>query len=192
MSQRRIANELNISKSTVDRHLKLMQENREINLSQGGRTKTATARINRSIILTAKRNRFATNSEIAAQFNVSRETIRRRFSKFGLKCCLAIMDPLTTAQQLIRYRWCIQNRLTNFNNWLFSDECSFELSDVSAPRCQRVHRKVGEGYSECCMQKADIINRRTLMVWGVISSSGAVCIEFVVGVIDRWRYLELL
>ena len=59
MSQRRIANELNISKSTVDRHLKLMQENREINLSRGGRTKTTTARIDRSIILAVKRNRFA-------------------------------------------------------------------------------------------------------------------------------------
>ena len=54
MSQRRIANELNISKSTVDRHLKLMQENREINLSRKGRTKTTTARIDRSIIFSSK------------------------------------------------------------------------------------------------------------------------------------------
>ena len=192
MSTRRIAYELNISKSTVNRHVKLMQENRRIHLSRPGRKKTTTAGIDRSIILAAKRNRFSNNSEIAAQFNVSRETVRRRLSKSGLKCCLAIKDPLTTAQKLVRYRWCKQNRLTNFNNWLFSDECSFELADVCAPRRQRVHRKVGEAYSECCMQKADIKDRRTLMVWGVISSSGAVCIDFVVGIIDRWRYLELL
>lgn len=192
MSERQIASDLIISKSSVNRHIKLMRENRGIIPSQRGRKKKTTAVTDRSILLSTKRQRFSTNSDLGAQFNVSRETIRRILRKYGIKSRLAIIDPLTTAQKYVRYRWCLQNRMTNFTNWLFSDESSFELADVSGPRRQRVHRKVGEAYSDCCVQKSDIKDRRTVMVWGVISRSGAVCFRFVVGMIDRWKYLELL
>ena len=101
-------------------------------------------------------------------------------------------DVLTAAQKQIRVEWCRDNRTTNFNFWLFSDECSFELASFCAPKRQYVHRKVGEEYMDCCIQPADVKDRRTLMLWGVISRTGPVCFEFVEGIIDGPRYQQLL
>ena len=192
MSQRKIAEDLNISKSAVDRHIKLARPFHQKNcLQRGGQRKTNRA-TDRRIVLTSKRDRFTTNSLIASQFNVSRDTIRRRLRNAGIISRVAKKDPLTLAQKVLRYNWSRRHRQTNFNYWLFSDESSFELADLCAPKRQYVHRRNGEANLDCCVQPANVKDRRSLMVWGVISREGRVCLAFVHGVIDRWQYIQLL
>ena len=185
MSQRKIAEDLNISKSAVDRHIKLARPFHRKNFLQRGRQRKTNRATDRKIVLTSKRDRFSTNSLIASQFNVSRETIRRRLRNAGIRSRVAKKDPLTLAQKVVRVMWSRQRRQTNFNYWLFSDESAFQLADLCAPKRQYVHRQKREAYADCCVQPADVKDRRSLMVWGVISREGRVCLAFVHGVIDR-------
>ena len=192
MSQRKIAVDLNISKSAVDRHIKLARPFHRKNFLQRGRQRKTNRATDRKIVLTSKTDRFSTNSLIASQFNVSRETIRRRLRNAGIRSRVAKRDPLTLAQKVVRVMWSRQKRQTNFNYWLFSDESSFELADLCAPKRQYVHRQKREAYADCCVQPADVKDRRSLMVWGVILREGRVFLAVVNGVIERWRFIQLL
>ena len=191
-SQREISQELNIPQTTVHRHINRERQNPGAPYRTSGRVRKTTSLTDRAIVLATKRGRFLTNNEIANQFGVSRELVRRRLSTAGIRSRLAVKDVLTTAKKQARVQWCRQNRNTNFNFWLFSDECSFEFASLCDPKRQLVHRKVGEEYMNCCILQADVKDRRTLMLWGVISRTGPVCFEFVDGIIDGPRYRQLL
>lgn len=192
-SQRCIAAELLISKKAV--HGVLNRRDgatlRQVEVPLGRRRCTST-RTDRAILLAVKRDRFSTNAAIASNFNVSRDTIRRRALQFKLRSRVAHRDYLKKCHKTARRRWCIGHVKTNFQFWILSDEASFELRDCSAPQRLRVHRHHNEKFAPCCILPAPVSCRRKLMVWGFITSSGPGTLTFVDGSITADKYVDIL
>ena len=99
---------------------------------------------------------------------------------------VALTDKLTTIHKKRRRKWCRAHLQTNFDNWLFSDECSFELLNSCS-----VQRVFDEKFSNCCTIKAICQNRKRVMVWGYISSSGPGSIELLEKNIDASTYQQV-
>lgn len=157
-----------------------------------GRPRCTTQADDRAIVLGLKRNRFATQSSIAAIYQVSRQTVRRRGREKKMYSRLAVRDVLTKTHKISRQLWCRNHLHYNFLHWLFSDECSFELSDCSCPRRPRVHRQRDEKYSPCCLAEHPSNSRSRVMVWGCISSRGPGPLAFVDGIINSQSYIHTL
>ena len=170
-----IAKDLGIPYSTVQWHLQKTRSGQQIHQVQKGRPRKTTPRTDKTIVLTAKKNRFVSSSNLAAQFFVSRRTIRRRCAQFGLKKHRALEDELQKRHKMTRVQWCREHLKTNFRNWLFSDESSFELAALSIPRRQMVYRTIKEKYSKCCIVTGGLLNRRSVIFWGTISTLGPAC-----------------
>lgn len=160
--------------STISKHIRDHRKNNKFTIKSRGRPRKTDWKTNRAILISAKLNRFRTNSELGQQFSVSKDTIRRRLDFFNYQSHKAIRDVLTHTQKLLRVRWCRVNTTTNFNFWIFSDESSFELADLSAPNRLSVHRSSEEKYAPCCLLPKPTKNRQKLMIWGAISCDGPV------------------
>lgn len=178
--------------STIKYHVNLQRNLQPRNNRLPGRPHCTSSATDAAIVLTAKRRRRATNPELATDFQVSTRTVRRRLSSEGIRSCIAVEEHLKPTQKRNRVNWCRQNRETNFDFWLFSDESSFELTNLSIPRRSYVHRRATEKYAQCCMETGGLRTRQKLMVWGCIFSDGAACIEIIRGNIDAERYIDIL
>ena len=71
-----------------------------------GHPRKSTPGIDKTIILTMKRNRFTSNIEIGDQFQLSKETIRRRGMENKIRSRLATINKLTQRHKNNRIRWC--------------------------------------------------------------------------------------
>lgn len=187
-----IANLIHLPLSTVKYHIKKQRNFQPSSIHMPGRPKCTKKTTDSAIVLAAKRVRTASKVELAHQFGVSRRTIRRRLSKEKMKSCLALEEDMTPRQKRARIEWCNVNRVTNFQLWLFSDESSFELADLSIPRRSYVHRKPEEKYARCCIQQGGLRLREKLMVWGCITAKGPACFDVLRGNINAQRYVGIL
>ena len=91
---------------------------------------------------------MATNSQLAAQLNITERTVRLRCSEIGIRSRIPVEEDLSAAQKEARVRWARVYRDNNFMDWEFSDESAFELANLSIPRRQIVHRKSTEKHAE--------------------------------------------
>lgn len=187
-----ISEELNISKSTVAWHVKMHREQRTVHQGSTGRPPITSSVTDRQIVLSAKRDRFATSTALGNQFNVSRMTILRRCSRVGLRRRISHEDELSKPQKRRRIVWCRQHLTTNFMGWLFSDESTFELANLSIPRRQYVTRRIKEKYARCCIQSGGVYLRQKLMVWGAISSTGPACFSILRENVTARAYIQTL
>jgi transposase len=193
LSQRAIAKDLDISRKAVQGALRRRVPNSlQQRLSKRGPQRCTSTATDTAIIVSLKRNRFDSYASIASSFRVSRDTIRRRSQDHHIRSRLAVRDLLQKHHKAHRRMWCVHHRQTDFTRWIFSDECSFELSDCSAPKRQRVHRKKGEKYRECCVLPAQVSSRQKLMAWGCITSKGKGSLTIVEGNINSEKYINTL
>ena len=116
-----------------------------------GWPRKSTPGIDKTIILTMKRNRFTSNIEIGDQFQLSKETIRRRGMENKIRSRLATINKLTQRHKNNRIRWCGSYKNVNFDDWIFSDECSFEIQNCSSAQRSFIHTKNGEKYYPYCV-----------------------------------------
>ena len=157
-----------------------------------GRPKSTTPRDDARMLTVVKLHRFATQREIGRQFEVSKDTVRRRLRQAGMKSRVALRDVLTNAHKRRRVAWCRVNRNTDFTTWLFSDECSFELADCSATSRAWVWRRDGERFLKCCVLKAPVSSRKKLMIWGCIASNGQSTIRVLRQNVNAHTYIATL
>jgi transposase len=157
-----------------------------------GRPRCTTTKTDAAILLSMKRNRFASNQTIASSFNVSRDTIRRRGKERKLFSRVAFRDFLKKHHKSARRRWCLQNKDIDFRHWFFSDESFFQLHDCSAPQRLYVHRRVNEKYATPCVLPNPVSDRRGLMVWAFITATGKGSLVFVDGTINAQKYIAIL
>lgn len=147
----RVSEDLKIPQRTVAALFKKQRENIPICGSRRGRPRKTTIRTDRAIALSSKINRFRTASQLGIQYKVSRYTVQRRLSEQHIRSCIAVKEDVTTAHKIARVQWCRDHKNENFQFWIFSDESSFELRDLSVPQRQFVHRSSREKYSRCCV-----------------------------------------
>lgn len=102
-----LAEIFNLSTRTIKRTLKLRIPGtyQRFNYKRG-HPRATTSREDRSIKISIKRNRFLSNAEIGYQFNLSRETIRRRAIENALPSRIAVRDPLKKRHKIARRNWC--------------------------------------------------------------------------------------
>ena len=191
-SLRSIASDLNISLTTVHRHVNKHRINKRDVHPYRGRPRKTTPNTDRAIVVHVKRNRFAPFAATGNIFNVSGKTVNRRCRERGIKSYRAHTNELTKSHLKSRLHFCRTNSHTNFNKWLFSDEVSFELHNCSAARRVLVRRSIDHKYQKCCILFSRAPQRTRIMMWGVISFSGPVIFKAVNGRITANRYIQML
>jgi transposase len=153
--------------------------------SARGRHRCTTNADDRAIGMYAKRHRFDSKHSIGRVFDVSKQTVRRRLKERGIVSRKAHRNILNKRERLARKRWCRNMLRTDFSTWLFSDECSFELSNCSTVSRAWVLRKAGEKYVRCCVLNAPVKSRQKVHIWGCISSVGVGTFRVLTQTVNR-------
>ena len=191
-SIRFISEKFGISKTSIGRHIKSRREGPQLVKRARGRPRITSEAVDKHILLTVKRHRFATFRELAVEFNISKQTIRRRCRAGNINRRIALEEELTRRHKRVRVEWCRTHRNENFNKWLFSDESSFELSNLSIPRRQYVSRRTKEKYARCCIIQGGLRNIQKVMVWGAISCNGPACFAILNRNVNAHQYIQTL
>ncbi|GFT30234.1 transposable element Tcb2 transposase [Trichonephila clavipes] len=176
-----VAAEFGINKSDVSRAWKAFQTTgTAVRKVGGGRSRTATARDDRYIILQVKRGRRQSASVIAQQLStatgrqVSRFTVARRLHKGGLfahfpERCL----PLKVDHRRHRLQWCREHKnwiTYQWNRVLFTDESRFSTRSDS----QRVliWTEIGTRFYTSNIKERHHYGGPEVLVWGGIMLNG--------------------
>jgi transposase len=177
-SMRYIAQHLNIARSTVQDTLSRFRETNEFTRRPGsGRRRSTNARNDRFLHLSVLRDRGLPANILAGRLaaargvTISEQTVRRRLRVGGLSSRSPATGPRLTAAHLrARLEFALQYVDWGVNEWrslLFTDESRF--SPRSPGSREKVWRRPGERYSQCCISPRTGFNGGSIMVWGGIS-----------------------
>ena len=192
-SIRETANNLGVHPTTIARIVsRRISDTNSQQKAALGRPKITSTRTDHQIILALKRKRFAPFIRISKQFHVSRQTVSRRARLFSIKKRRALVNVLSRMQQLNRLRWCKLHKNSNFTQWIFSDEATFQLADCSSPRRPFVARKPGEKYAPACVVFNPVKSRESLTIWGCIRNDGSSRFHILRGTVNADRYITIL
>jgi transposase len=196
---RYIAQHLNIARSTVQDTLSRFSGTNEFTRRPGsGRRRSTNARDDRFLHLSVLRDRglpaniFAGRLAAARGVTISEQTLRRRLREGGLSSRSPAIGPrLTAAHQRARLEFALQYVDWGVNEWrslLFTDESRF--SPRSPDGREKVWRRPGERYSQCCISPRTEFNGGSIMVWGGISLDARTDLVFVEnGAMTAHRYI---
>ena len=163
-----------------------------------GRPRVTTARQDRQMVLSHLRDRFRTASRTAAETQgranprISNDTARRRLHDYGLTARRPYRGPvMTAAHRRNRQRWCQQHQrwtLAQWNEVAFSDESRFCVDSPDGR--ERVWRRTGERYADCCVRQANRWGGPSVMVWAAISGRYRTPLVVVDGNLNAQRYVD--
>lgn len=141
------------------------------------RRRVTTLQQDRHIILSHLRVRRQMASETARntigifQRPISDRTVRRRLRERGLRCRRPKVGiVLTHRHRALRLRWARRHlRMTrvDWGNVIFADESRFKVSGNDGR--QRIYRRIGERFAECCVNQRNWYGNGSVMVWAGIS-----------------------
>lgn len=188
VSQREVARRLQISRSSVQRVYRRYLETGAFDRRPGtGRPRATSAADDRYIKLTVLRNRRLNAVQVQRslrderQVVISSDTVRRRLAERNLTPKRAATGPkLTVAHRRARLEFAREHRdwtLEQWGNVLFTDETRVSLH--GSDRRQRVYRRPGERYSQCCIEETVAYGGGSVMVWGGISLTAHTALVFV-------------
>lgn len=188
LSVRNVANQLNISKSTVSRLFKRYRETNSFNRRPGsGRTRKTTARDDRFIMMTSLRNRHISAVGVQHELQRTRDvavsewTVRRRLKEKNLTPKRAATGPrLTPHHRQARLDFALQHVNWTHEQWshvLFTDESRACL--YVNDRRERVYRRPGEPGAQCCIKETVAFGGGSCMFWGGITSEVKSDIVFI-------------
>ena len=157
-----------------------------------GRPRKTTNGDDRAMQISHLRNRFKTASETARNFRVpiSRQTVSRRLSAYGLKSRRPVKRAYLTARhRQARFNWARIHRRWTLRMWqdvVFSDESRYYLAKHDGRL--RVYRRPGERFQNCTVNEAS--DRRSVMVWGAISTTGRSQLVIIRNNLNGQRYVN--
>lgn len=177
-SVRFIAEFLGEAKSTVqDAITRYRQTGRYTRREGSGRPRITNGRDNRFISLTALRDRSITSTVISRRLQnvrgvaASTETIRRRLLEGGLRSRRpAACHLLLPAHRRGRLNFAREYRNWGAEEWanvLFTDESRFCLRSPDGR--ERVWRRPGERFEQCCISERIPFGGGSVMVWAGVS-----------------------
>ncbi len=165
---------------------------------RSGRPRVTTARQDRQMVLSHLRDRFRPASRTAAETpgranpRISNDTARRRLHDYGLTARRPYRGPvMTSAHRRNRQRWCQQHQrwtLAQWNEVAFSDESRFCVDSPDGR--ERVWRRTGERYADCCVRQANRWGGPSVMVWTAISGGYRTPLVVVDGNLNAQRYVD--
>ncbi len=164
---------------------------------RAGRGRVTTPRQDRHIRLLHLRNRFRSASQTAQETpgihnpRISSSTVHRRLHEHQLRARRPVRgNPLTPVRRRNRYAWTHQRRNWNQQQWnsvLFSDESRFCIDHVDGR--QRVWRRRGERFANCCVMEVNRWGGASVMVWAGISFRHRTPLVFIDGNLTARRYI---
>lgn len=188
-SPREISKITGISLRTVERIYSKLKKGCSLERKKGsGRVrkfkKVDRQRLSQLVIKDDTKTSFVLAKEMASRGSpsVHPNTIlnylhRSGFSKFSPKKML----DLTLKHKMNRVKWCMERRTTRWHNWIFSDECRFELYDMKGKRWGKTRPQVS-------VPKFG----PSIMIWGAISSTGKSKLIFIKGTVTSQKYQEIM
>ncbi|KAJ4426246.1 hypothetical protein ANN_27058 [Periplaneta americana] len=173
-SVRYIANVMNMARSTTHDAIKRHREILEYTRRRGsGRPKANNPNEDRYMVLRVLRKRNLPATSVAQQFfnmhgrPISAKTVRRRLKASGLISSRPATGPrLLRMHRVERLRFANDHRDWRNGQWscvLFTDESRFNL--CSPHGRERVWRKRGERFSQCCISENVPYGGGGVMVW---------------------------
>lgn len=195
ISHAKIAKELHVSKSTVQKYLKLWREGVLVeNVKQVGRPRKITGRVKRQIrALLSKNpsysskdivNRLAKGGDNSNSVNVSSRAIRRSLNEMSYKNDLPKVIPmLTESQKTKRLTWCKKNSKRRWDKVIFSDETSIELDRCKNRKWHPKGKRPEVGKTKF---------PRKIMFWSAIGIKCKAPLIVLKGSVNTDKYIELL
>lgn len=204
LSQREVARALHMSQSAVSRVNRRYQESGIFHRRRGsGRRSSTSERDDRFIVHISLRNRALTSVQIQQELretrgvDVSSSTVRRRLRAANLTPKRPAKCPkLTRAHRVARLRFAREHVDWTNEQWssvLFTDESRVCLH--GSDRRQRVYRRPGERFVECCIAENVSFGGGSCMVWAGISIDAKTDLVFIetgrrTGGLTADRYIE--
>ena len=197
VSIERIANQLDLAKSTVQLIIKKGENNiTNKKVSNCGRKSKLSARQKRAITIESKKHPFMTANQIRSSLNlteiVSVDTIKRTLRDHGLFGRISAKKPRLSAMQIKRrLEWCKSRHAWNITGWskvIYSDECPLYLNCgarqyVRRPPKARMVTKYVSG---------TVKFPKILMVWGAVRFDGKRVLCRCNGNVDSFEYQRIL
>lgn len=195
-SQQQIADEINCSKSAIQKLNKKWVETGDLSRVMGsGRPRKTTPVNDNELVEYVRQNPFSNSIQAKEETNfpASVRTARKRLREQGLFNCVSAKKPrLTDVNKEARVEFANNFLNQNAEYWervVFSDEKIFQ----SCYNGQlRVYRPRNHKFDEEYLHKTDNSGRFSVHVWAWISSSGAGIIHIVEGRLTGNRYVEIL
>ncbi len=194
-----ISRHLNIHKSLVSKHIRLFRRRGDVHIKQkSGRRRKTNERWTNVIMRAVKQNPFITAVQIKREnpdLPISVRSIRRRLCENRFMARKPAKKPFISKKNVrerLRFaRDHVDWTDVQWKNVLFSDESKFNLhrSDgmvwVRRPKGERYNPK----YTIPTMKHG---GGKSLMVWGCISGHGVGPLVKIEGIMDRYKYLDIL
>ena len=161
-----------------------------------GRKRKTSDTTDRNIVLQVKRSRFISASQVKQALpdgiTLSENTIRSRIKESGeFNSYWAARKPfITQANKLKRVAWAKEHVNWTPEQWarvLWTDESPYVLRFNGKTRVWRMHN---ERYSPTCC-KATVKHDAKIMVWGAFAAHGVGILHRIVGIMDRFVYLDI-
>lgn len=176
-----VARWLNVDRAVVSRLWSKFQRTQNASRSySGGRPRVTSARDDRYIRLTGRRNRSATATQVRVEAvaatgrPISTSTVRRRLHEGGLYARRPVLCvPLTRCHKRQRLQWARDHVNWTQEQWqsvLFTDESRFSLDSDSRRRL--IWREPGTRYHPSNIIERDRYGGAGVLVWGGISLDG--------------------
>ncbi len=173
-----VARFFNCSQPTIRNLIQRYQQTGSANdRPRPGAERVTTPAQDRYIVLSHLRDRLRTASRTAREIpgrhnpRISSDTVLHRLRAHNLRARRPVRgNLLTPIRRRNRHTWCQRHRRCTQRQWngvLFSDESRFCV-DGSDGR-DRVWRRRGERYADCCIRQSDRWGGQSVMMWAGIS-----------------------
>lgn len=198
VSNRRIANVLNLHPRTVDRWVNRFDETGSCKRKEGsGLTTKTTAEQDTNLALAAFENKFSTRYDLkhlAGVGHISDQAIGYRVKKLTeMNCRIAAQkEKLTDAHRAGRVQWAQMNvdlLQDEWDNVIWSDEKMFCSADHGPVR---VWRERGTRMDKENIYEVSRSGRVSVSVWGCMSAEGLGPLVPIQGNLDRFQYTDIL
>lgn len=137
LSHTAVAKAIHCDVKTVKRWLKRWQQSKDLtDAPRSGRPRATTAKQDQQVIALAEQQTFITSQGIANKLNkkgveISQRTVRRRLNEAGAKYNQPLSKPLLTDNHREkRLKWAQDQRSTDWNQVIFSDETTIRMNSV--------------------------------------------------------------
>lgn len=198
IKQKTIAEQLNLNRSVVSKTLKLYRLRKSLlSPPKTGRPRKTTSKSDKKIINRAKLNPFLTAVRIKSELDdvdVSVHTIRRRLKEDGLSARKPSKKPFISRKNRTARLQFAHDHLnwsqSKWNTVLFSDESKFNL--YSSDGILWVRRPINKRFDPKYTLGTIKHGGGNVQVWGCFSGSEMGPIIKINGIMDRYKYLEIL
>ena len=198
-SQRKIARDLSISRTTVQSIIKKFKNTGSVeNIGLRGRKPRWTIRDTNLLLRLVKSKRKITFKKLCSEFNHSRTqkfsqtSIRSYLRRTGFRRRMLKKNILIRpANRKKRLNFCKEKRDWTIEDWknvVFSDETMVVIGN---DRKIHIWRSSDENHAPYLICSEDR-NRIAVMFWGCVSSRGVGALIPVSGTIDSVKYVEIL